>query len=218
LQPQGVSRTFFIVIDYGLLDNRLPSNDAFFLPVRALSKIYRGRFRELISQKNQGTSQNPIQHDVWKRGWNVHCEAIGSGEFAIKYVARYVFRVAISDDRIIEVSDSHVTISYKKVGSARKRRLRLTIFEFIRRFLLHVLPAGFVKVRHYGFMSPNSNISIDHLRELVEEANDIVNASADVQLAEPAPLRCPNCALPLRYVGSVLYDQGPPSIDYKATG
>jgi len=193
----------------------LQSNDDFFLPVRALSKIYRGRFKEQIYKKD---CEETIPPSAWKKAWNVHCEPIGSGEQAIKYVARYVFRVAISDERILEVSDSHVTISYKKVGSERKRRLRLTHFEFIRRFLLHVLPAGFQKVRHYGFMSPNSSVTIDQLKELVKEANDIVNDNPSMQLTEPESLLCPNCVIPLRYIFSVIYSGERSTIVYSATG
>jgi hypothetical protein len=193
----------------------LPSGEDFFLPVRALSKIFRGRFKEQIALKHP---RKTIQTGVWKRDWNVHCEPIGCGEHAIKYLARYVFRVAITDDRIIEVTDSHVTISYKKVGSNRKRRLRMTSFEFVRRFLLHVLPTGFPKVRHYGFMSPNSSVSIHQLRELVKEANDIVKDTPNLKLAEPKPLMCPNCAVPLRYVFSIIYREARPPIILRATG
>ncbi len=208
-----------VIIPAGGLDRLksqwLLSNDEFFLPVRALSKIFRGRFREMIAQKDCG---NTIDSSVWKRAWNVHCKPIGSGEMAIKYVARYVFRVAITDDRIIEVSDSHVTISYKKVGSNRKRRLRLTTFEFIRRFLLHVLPSGFTKVRHYGFMSANSGLSFDQVTELVKEANDIVSDLPDVRLTEPEPLICPQCAVPLCYDFSIIFNGQRPAIVHKAAG
>lgn len=206
-----------IIIPAGGIDDQksrwLQTGDDFFLPVKALSRIYRGRFKELIQCK---ASDNRSATDVWKQSWNVHCQAIGSAEHAIKYVARYVFRVAISDDRILDVTDSHVIIAYKKVGSKRKRRLRLTIFEFIRRFLLHILPSGFMKVRHYGFMSPNSAITIDEVREMVKEANDIIRDDHSIQLEVPNGLLCPNCAIPLQYVLCMVVQHSRPVAVHRA--
>ena len=152
------------------------------MPVKALSKIFRGKFKELVRDLD---SYSTIEAKQWNRGWNVHCQLIGNGEEAIKYLARYVFRVGISNHRIQAVSDTHVTISYKKVGSNRKRSLKLTIHEFIRRFLQHVLPSGFMKIRHYGLMSPNSKIPLDHLRELVKDANNTLDDCDYMRLTSP---------------------------------
>ena len=71
------------------------------------------------------------------------------------------------------------------------------MFEFIRRFLQHVLPPGFMKVRHYGFMSANSKISTDELRELVKEAGNLVNDCETTELAKPPKLLCPHCQIAL---------------------
>jgi len=179
----------------------MPSRDDFFLPVKALSKIFRGKFKELVCGLNSYSTIEPKQ---WRRGWNVHCQAIGNGEKAIKYLARYVFRVGISDSRIRAVSDTHVTISYKKVGSNRLRSLKLTIFEFIQRFLRHVLPSGFMKIRHYGFMSPNNKIPLDYLRELVKDANKTLDDCEEIEVAESKKLLCPHCQTQLVYRSSLI--------------
>ena len=83
---------------------------------------------------------------------------------------------------------------------------------------MHVLPTGFPKVRHYGFMSPNSSVTINQIRELVKEAKDIVNDESSMQLTEPELLLCPKCAVPLRYVFSLIYNQAPPAIGHNRTG
>jgi hypothetical protein len=193
----------------------LPSGDDFFLPVKALSKIYRARFQEIIREREFDSS---IPATVWNQGWNVHSQAVGSGERALKYLARYVFRVGISDERIRAVTDTHVTITWTKVGSRRPRSLRLTIFEFMRRFLQHVLPVGFMKIRYYGFMSPNSALSIADVRELVKEANDLIADVISAQLDEPKKLLCPHCAIPLKFIRTVSVPPAPSFRALAATG
>jgi hypothetical protein len=194
-----------VIIPAGGLDDEgtrwMPSADKFFLPVKALSKIFRGKFKELVRSLDSYSSIEPKQ---WNRGWNVHCQAIGNGEKAIKYLARYVFRVGISDHRILAVSDTHVTISYKKVGTNRQRSLKLPILKFIQRFLRHVLPTGFMKIRHYGFMSSNSKIPLDNLRELVKDANKTLDDGKQVEVAESKKLLCPHCHIQLVYRSSLI--------------
>ena len=94
-------------------------------------------------------------------------EAVGDGRASLKYLAPYVFRVAISDRRIVSCDDGQVTFAYRRSGSNHYRKMTVGAFEFIRRFLQHVLPRRFQKVRHYGFLSPNSRHSIEAVRWLV---------------------------------------------------
>ncbi len=79
--------------------------------------------------------------------------------------------MAISDHRILKVEDGRVSFSYKKTGSARSRTLTLDALEFIRRFLHHVLPKGFMKVRYYGFLSPTAKVPLEDIKALVELAH-----------------------------------------------
>jgi hypothetical protein len=93
---------------------------------------------------------------------------------AIKQLAadpKHLGSEAISDRRIVSFDDQNVTFSYRKSGSNRWRTMTLEVMEFIRRFLQHVLPRGFQKVRHYGFLSPNSRPQIEAVRWLVTLAN-----------------------------------------------
>ena len=88
-----------------------------------------------------------VEPGVWRRDWVVHSQAAGDGRQSLRYLAPYVFRVAIGDHRIISCDDGQVTFRYRRVGSNRPRTMTLDAPEFLRRFLQHVLPAGFRKVR-----------------------------------------------------------------------
>jgi hypothetical protein len=86
-----------------------------------------------------------IPLDVWRQNWVVHCKAVGGGQSALKYLAPYIFRVAISNRRIVKLEDERVTFRYRATDTGQERLCTLTAEEFIRRFLQHVLPKGFVK-------------------------------------------------------------------------
>jgi hypothetical protein len=121
----------------------MPSRANFFVPDRALSTLYRARFRNAMRAAELLEQINPV---VWSKDWVVKTIAVGDGRAALKYLAAYVFRVAIGDHRILSYEDGHVTFTYRKSGSRRGRRMRLKATEFLRRFLQHVLPRGFQKV------------------------------------------------------------------------
>jgi hypothetical protein len=122
---------------------------------------------------------------------------------SLKYLATYVFRVAISDHRIISCDDGQVTFSYRRSGTNRWRRMTLVAVEFIRRFLQHVLPSGLQKVRHYGFLGPQSPLSIEAVRWLVtlhngEQFELLAKTVADTPVL-PAR-RCEDCGGQLRVI------------------
>jgi hypothetical protein len=123
-----------------------------------------------------------------------------------------VFRVAISDRRIVSFDDETVTFSYRKSGSQRWRKMTLAAHEFIRRFLQHVLPAGFQKVRHYGFQSASSRHSIDAVRWLVTLASGqfFWLLSQPIRVMPPPPRhRCPDCGGLACLVGFILPGKRP---------
>ena len=171
----------------------------FYLPVRALSKIFRAKFRDAM---NQAGLLGEIPAEVWSVDWNVHCQAVGSGQATLSYLARYVFKVAISDSRIVRFDDNQVVLRYRKPHSNRVRTMVLPIFEFMRRFLQHVLPTGFMKVRYYGFCSPSFSMPLDQIRARVEMAHGFAlhdPHSAIERPAPPPPLCCRHCGGRLRY-------------------
>lgn len=200
----------FIVPGGGLSSDKsewLSAANAFYLPVKALSKIYRAKFRAEMEQEGLLEGIDPV---VWTMNWNVNCQAVGNGEASLKYLAPYVFRVAISNTRIVAVKDRNVTFSYRKTGSNRPRQMTLDVMEFIRRFLQHVLPCGFMKVRHYGFMSGSCTINIAKLRlcilasnkDCVFDLTDLMAKPAPVPTTRPSPT-CKACGGLLEYLYSL---------------
>ncbi len=176
----------------------LPSSQSFYLPVHALSRIFRAKFYDRM--KKAGLLHQ-IPAEVWKINWNVNSQPVGSSEASLKYLAPYVFRVAISNSRIVKVQDGKVYFRYKKKGSRRQRTMALDALEFIRRFLQHVLPSGFMKVRHYGFLSPTSKVTLEKVRACIETAQGV---AFTVPKLEPlAPVKCTYCGGTLSYRFSI---------------
>jgi hypothetical protein len=172
------------------------SSPGFFLPVKALSKIVRAKFRDRMDRAGLLAE---IPAEVWQQDWNVHCQAVPNAEASIEYLAPYVFKVAIADHRILKVEDGQVCFSYRKPGSTRRRTLTLDALEFIRRFLQHVLPTGFMKVRYYGFLSPTAKVSLEDVKAKVELAHGFALTAPDEDLPPwPHPV-CPVCGGRLRF-------------------
>ena len=118
----------------------------------------------------------------------------------MKYLAPYVYRVAISNSRIETIEDTPdgrgwVTFTYRQSGSNRTRRMRVTAIEFLRRFLQHVLPPGFQKVRYYGFLSARRRDQFEHVRWLATLAQGEVYelTSLPSPPAKVPSATCPNC-------------------------
>jgi Putative transposase/Transposase zinc-binding domain len=180
----------------------------FFLPVRVLSALFKGKFLAgLCLAKGQGklhldgateALNDPTAWSSWlsrQRGldWVVYSQPPSAGpEVVLKYLARYTYRVAISNSRLLHASDEEVTFGYKDYRhEGRQRRMTLSLEEFARRFLQHVLPRGFVRVRHYGLLANRARE--DKLRQcrrlLLAEPLRVRQAADD----EDQPRRCPAC-------------------------
>jgi hypothetical protein len=146
-----------------------PCRPGFFLPVRVLSRLFRGKFvAELQTAFREGrlefhgclASCRPsleferLLREACRTEWVVYAKPPFDGpEHVLAYLARYTHRVAISNHRILHVGDDTVTFRYKDYRGRRPRSLTLPLQEFVRRFLLHVLPKGFVRIRYYGFLA-----------------------------------------------------------------
>jgi hypothetical protein len=167
-----------------------PSRIDFFLPVKALSIIFRAKFRDLMKQAKL---LDQIPNDVWQIAWNVNCQAVSSSEACLKYLAPYVFKVAIANSRIVGLQDRTVLIRYRKPHSQRSRILPLDVMEFIRRFLQHVLPTGFMKIRYYGFMNPNCSVPLERIRGLIELSYGFALDLPVPEVEPPQRTACPTC-------------------------
>lgn len=108
-----------------------------------------------------------VPAEAWQGKWVIDIKPVGNGQAVLKYLAPYVYRVAISDNRILACDDQSVTFRYTPSGSKTSKTRTVTGQEFLRGFLQHVLPSGYQKVRHFGWMSSNSRIKRDLVRWLV---------------------------------------------------
>lgn len=177
------------------------SRTDFLVPVKALSKLFRGKLREALKG---GLDYKRIPAAVWKQAWVVHCKPVGSGVAALKYLAPYIFRVAISNNRLLRLTAGRVTFRYRDTETGQERQCTLVVEEFIHRFLQHVLPTGFVKVRYYGLFGASQQPALAVVRQHLathpnaalptETAEDgippISLAPAGVSTAVP---HCPMC-------------------------
>lgn len=136
----------------------------FFLPVKVLSRVFRGKYLEgLLKAHEQGKLVLPSHLSdfrLWmtplcRKEWVVYAKRpFGGPAQVLKYLARYTHRVAISNARLVDVANGQVTFGYKDYAAGSKSKLlTLSADEFIRRFMQHVLPRGFVKMRHYGLLA-----------------------------------------------------------------
>jgi len=143
----------------------LPAHHHFLLPVKALSRIFKAKFLHALQKSNLA---NDIPATVWQQGWVVHCKPVGNGRTALKYLAPYVFRVAISNSRLFKLENDQVTFCYRSSNTGQLKFCTLSAEEFIHRFLQHVLPRGFVKVRYFGFLGSSQRLLLAALRLLLE--------------------------------------------------
>ena len=169
----------------------LSSGADFFVPVRAASKLFRGKYKAIM--KKVGLLEEIDPH-VWQKEWVVHSKPVGDGTASLKYLAPYVYRVAISNNRILKVVDhsdgtGEVTFLYRPSGTKKYKRMTVSAEEFLRRFLQNVLPSGLRKVRHYGFLHPRSRFRPTWLRMLVT-----VSLNEEYQLIVPDPATLPKPA------------------------
>lgn len=175
------------------------ARNAFFVHVKPLSRLFRAKFRAALA--DSGLLEQ-VPASVWQQEWVVHCQPVGTGETALTYLAPYIFRVALSNRRILKLQDGQVTFRYREMGSRRWKTATLPAEEFIRRFLQHVLPKGFQKVRYYGFFSPGQRHRLALARNLLGLTATPETSQNDGGLAQPRPdpavIWCPTCGRPMR--------------------
>ena len=186
----------YIVTGGGLTDKGRwrSSRQDFLVPVKALSPIFRAKFRDQLKKSELFAAVAPR---VWHKDWVVHSEAVGSGQQAFQYLAPYIFRVAISNNRISSLDHGHVTFYYKESATDQLKRCTVTAQEFIRRFLQHVLPNRFIKVRYYGLLSPAHRQLLHQARQLLSVTTSKLKPEVVKTSNSLALLSCPHCGGPL---------------------
>lgn len=180
----------------------------FLFPVHALSKVFRGKFIERLKSAHaeEKLSFPPEEAQLADRGkferwldelvsrnWVVYCKRpFGDAEQVVRYIGRYTHRVAISNQRIIDVADGFVSFKYKDYKSEGDlwKTMQLNAHEFIRRFLWHVLPDGFHKIRHYGFLANGRRkTSIARIKQILHD----FDIQQEANLANDGRPSCPKC-------------------------
>ncbi|MCF6245888.1 MAG: transposase [Desulfobacula sp.] len=191
-----------IVIPGGALsdhnDQWLSSRQDLFVHTKPLAIIFKAKFKDTM--KKAGLLDK-IDPSVWKQQWVIDSQAVGQGQNSLRYLSRYVFRVAITNNRIKSFENGVIKFLYKNREKKKWKIMALSAMEFIRRFLQHVLPKGFMKIRHYGFLNPNSALPIEKIRELISFIHDIV--ALFTQIREPAAIpgiKCSHCGHDLKFV------------------
>jgi hypothetical protein len=194
-----------------------PRRYDFFLPVAVLSEVFRGKFVEALKEacasgklRFHGLLQGLAQPKLWRsfvrqlfrHRWVVYCKPpFGGPDQVLRYLGAYTHRVAISNHRLVSFLDNHVTFRWRDSAHHNKKRLlTLHVDEFLRRFLLHVLPRGFVRIRHYGFLASRRRGALLPLCK--QRLSDATPASPPQPLAAVAPQStpvwiCPLCGGPM---------------------
>ena len=186
------------------------------MPVKLLSRKFRGKFLALLKESHQRgeltlkgslaaySSQVAFNHwlsPLYGKEWVVYAKPPWNGpEQVLKYLARYTHRVAIANQRLRSIDGGQVTFSYKDYRRGhRQRRLTLTAHEFMRRFMMHVLPSGFMRIRYYGFLAnAHRSQQLSKIRELLnvpepESTDGQADSDCLEQEQEPELEHCPHC-------------------------
>ena len=182
-----------------------PRSAAWLVPVRALSRLFRGTCKAALTTAGLCA---PVPPQVWHKDWVTHCQPAGTGTEVLTSFAPSIYRIALTNNRLETLEDGHVTFRFKKRSGAGWHRLTLPAEAFIHRFLQHVLPRGFIKVRSYGILSPSRRKVLPQIRTLLAAcpSNDPAAQSApprDGHQTWPAPAqerRCRICGGPLVFL------------------
>jgi hypothetical protein len=194
----------------------IPSRSRFFLPVKVLSRVFRGKFVAALQRNfRQGKlgfhgNLKPLAHSkafsawirtLFRNEWHVYSKRpFGGAEHALCYLGHYTHRVAISNHRLVSFANDQVTFRWRDSAHHHEHKLMtLALDEFLRRFLLHLLPKGFVRIRHFGFLANRQRAALlplcFQLLGAVPQPQVEQEASA---VKESCPLwRCPKCGGPM---------------------
>jgi hypothetical protein len=195
----------------------IPARSHLFLPVKVLSRVFRGKFVSGLRQLHGAgklTLSGALSHlqsqktfaawlrSLYRSDWVVYSKPpFGGPEHVLHYLGTYIHRIAISNHRLVDLADGMVAFRWRDSAHNNKKRLaQLPVEEFLRRFLLHVLPCGFVRIRHFGFYAHRRRAT------LVPACARLLGAmqtpiTGEVQQTNSSPddtlWKCPHCQGPM---------------------
>lgn len=191
-----------------------PSRKKFFLPVRVLSRKFRGMFLTLLKLQIPEIEQNLVDL-CYQKEWVVYCKpSFKNAPCVVEYLGRYTHRVAISNNRILKLENDTVTFKWRDYrDNSHWKEMVLHVDEFIRRFLMHILPQSFMKIRHYGFLSSRGKqkkLRICKIQTGTSLApKEKLSAEQLIQkILGRKPSQCPHCG----YAGLLRTGLSPPAV------
>jgi hypothetical protein len=211
----------------------VPAPKRYFLPREVLREVFRGKFVDALQQAFHDDQLNfqgdwkllaqPKTFAAWlrplfRKDWVVYSKRpFGGPEYVLRYLGRYTHRVAISNHRLVSFADGQVTFRWRDSAHNNEQKLMsLSLDEFLRRFLLHLLPKGFVRIRNFGFLANRQRATTLPLCfQLLDSAPQ---AKQEVSTAGPSDLwPCPKCGGPMRVIETLtaaeIHLRSPPAPD-----
>lgn len=191
----------------GLSEDQLrwvrPKSADYFLPQAVLAQRFRMRLKQALQQRDSKQLLQ-IPRAIWKSNWVADVQPVGSGQPALKYLAAYVYRTALSAEKIVADDGQHVIFTYRD-HTGKNGRCQLSAEAFLHRFLQHVLPKGLQRVRHFGWLSAAAKARWERLRALLDW-------QPPPPLPEPQTFvpQCPCCHQPMQLLGRL--PRPPPSM------
>jgi Putative transposase len=196
----------------------------FFLPVKVLGRVFRGKFvaglqRAFAQGKlgfygDQKALRSPklfraLVRSLFRQDWVVYAKPpFGGPEYVLHYLARYTHRVAISNHRLLNFQDGQVTFRWRDYAHGnKKRKMTLSADEFLRRFLLHVLPKGFVRIRFFGFLANRRRATLLPLCRQLLPANPAPSSPCPASPQPPSSSSCPLCGGPMIIIERLTAEQ-----------
>ena len=193
----------------------IPTGARFFLPVKVLSRVFRGKFFAGLKRAfrrgelgfhgnlrylSETKSFRPFLRQLFQQDWVVYAKRpFGGPEHVLHYLARYTHRVAISNHRLVSLANGEVTFRWKDYAHGnKKRKMTITAHEFLRRLLLHVLPRGFVRIRHSGFLANrHRSESVLLCRQLIGDVPKAEPQTKQSVTVDDSTWPCPQCGGPM---------------------
>lgn len=198
----------------------------YLVSVHALGLHYRTLFQERLQAEHPDLFAQ-VPGKVWQRGWVVDSRAAGSGENALRYLARYVFKTATSNRLVPRLPNGRLLWNYRESKSGQSQSISLEPLAWMSRFLQHILPSGFARVRTFGWLHPAAKVRGNRVRALLGQKPWLTPAEAQTwnppaeksdEPTPPAPIptptvrcapNCPVCRRPMRLLGGWFAGEAP---------
>ena len=193
------------------------ANGKYLFPVKALSKVFRAKYVSLLrkspilSTEDSKSCYKEIIESLFSKSWVVYAKRpFSHPSYVVEYLGRYTHKIAISNHRLVSYSEGRVRFSYKDYRhGGSKKEIELDDTEFIRRFALHILPAGFIRIRHYGILSSTSKkVTVPSIRKQLVDTPE--NNFTDMRKLQPFDRRLCPCCGNLSMITVKTIPRGPP--------